>query len=111
MKWRAGPEVLTKALGLAQQSSVTAALRFRAQRGRFLLAAAVFFLALAFPLLFEPTLILRFSRAFFWWISFLLISVWMLAYHAASFLKCFYSDFQLLPLLGRWGIFLVSEMV
>jgi hypothetical protein len=111
MKWSAGPEVLAKAAGLAQQSPVVAALRFLAQRDRFLLAAGVFFLALAFPLLFEPTLILRFSRAFFRRIFFLLISVWTLAYYAASFLKCFYCDFQLLPLLRRWEIFLVSEMV
>src|SRR2546430_15140095 len=112
MKGRAGPEVLAKARGLAQQSPVVAALRFLEQRGRFLLAAAVFFSVLAFPLLFEPTLISQFSRAFFCRISFLLISVWALAYHAALFLaKCLDCDFQLSPLLRQWVIFLRSEMV
>lgn len=112
MKRRAGPEALAKARGLAQQSPVAAASRFLAQRGHFLFAAEVFFSALAFPLLFELTLISQFSRAFSCRISFLLISVWELAYHAPSFLaKCLDCDFHLLPLLRGWEIFLVSEMV
>jgi hypothetical protein len=81
-------------------------------RAPFLLAAAVFFSALAFPLLFDPTLILQICRMLLCPTSFSLISAPALAYDAVSFLaKHSVCDFPPLLLLQGSEISLVSETV
>ena len=103
---------MARALVLVQQSPVVAGLRSLPWRALFLLAAAVFFSALAFPLLFDPTLISQFCRILLCLTSFSLISVWALACHAASFLaKHLACDFPPLLLLQGSEISLVSETV
>ena len=99
-------------VALAQQSRVAAGLLFLPRRALFLLAGAVFYSVLVFPLLFELTLISQSSRMFLCRTSFLLISVWALVWHAAYFLaKKLMCDFPLLLLLQGSETFLVSETV
>src|SRR6266581_1012777 len=86
LKRRVEPEVVARALVLVQQSSVVAGLRSLPWRAPFLLAVAVFSSALAFPLLFDRTLILQICQMLPCPTSFLLISAQALAYDAASFL-------------------------
>ena len=103
---------MAKAVALAQQPPVAAGWRFLPWRALFLLAAAVFFSALAFPLLFDRTLISQFCRTLLCRTSFSLISVWVLACDAASFLaKHLACDFPPLLLLPESVISLVSERV
>src|SRR5436305_13712571 len=62
LKRRVEAEVVARALVLVQQSPVVAGLRSLPRCALFLLAAAVSFSALAFPLLFDRTLILQICR-------------------------------------------------
>ena len=100
---------MPRALVLVQQSPVVAGLRSLPWRAPFLLAAAVFFSALAFPLLFDRTLILQICQMLPCPTSFSLISARALAYDAASFLaKHSVCDFPPLLLLQGSEISLVS---
>src|SRR5215471_17532260 len=106
------PEVVARALVLVQQSPVVAGLRALLSRALFLLAAVVFFLALAFPLLFDPTLILQICQMLPCPTSFSLISARALACGAAWFLaKHSVCDFPPLFLLQGSEISLVLETV
>jgi hypothetical protein len=112
LKRRAEPEVGARAVALVQQSRVAVESRSLPWRSPFLLAAAVFFLVLAFPLLFDRTVILQVCRMLLCPTSLSLISAPALACDAASFLaKHLVYDF--LPLLFLQGseISLVSETV
>ena len=112
LKRRVEPEVVARALVLVQQSPVVAGLRSLPWRAPFLLAAAVFSSALAFPLLFDRTLILQICRMLLCPTSFSLISARALAYDAASFLaKHSVCDFPPLLLLQGSEISLVLETV
>ena len=103
---------MARALVLVQQSPVVAGLRYLPCRALLLPAAAVFFSALAFPLLFDRTLILQICRRLLCSTSFLLISARALAYDAASFLaKHSVCDFPPLLLLQGSVISLLSETV
>ena len=102
LKRPADPEVGARAVALVQQSRVAVESRSLPWRSPFLLAAAVFFSALAFPLLFDPTLILQICRMLLCPTSFSLISARALAYDVASFLaKHSVCDFP--PLLSLRG--------
>ena len=101
---------MARAPVLVQQSPVVAGLRSLPWCALFLLAAAVFFSALAFPLVFDRTLILQICRMLLCPTSFSLISARALAYDAASFLaKYSVCDFPPLLLLQGSEISLVSE--
>ena len=103
---------MARALVLVQQSPVVAGLRSLPRCALFLLAAAVFFSALAFPLLFDRTLILQICQMIPCPTSFSLISARVLAYDAASFLaKHSVCDFPPLLLLQGLEISLVLETV
>lgn len=112
LKRRVQPEVVARALALVQQWPVVTGSRSLPWRAPFLLAAVVFFSALALPLLFDPTLILQICRMLLWPPSFLLISARALAYDAAWFLANHWvCDFPPLLLLRESEIFLVLETV
>ena len=101
---------MARAPVLVQQSPVVAGLRSLPWCALFLLAAAVFFSALAFPLVFHRTLILQICRMLLCPTSFSLISARALAYDAASFLaKHSVCDFPPLLLLQGSEISLVLE--
>ena len=104
------PEVAARALVLVQRSPVVAGLRSLLWRALLLLAAVVFFSALAFPLLFDPTWILQICQMLPCPTSFSQISARALACDAAWFLaKHSVCDFPPLLLLQGSEISLVSE--
>ena len=111
LKRRAKPEVEGRAVAVVQQSRVAVRSRSLPWRVLFLLAA-VFFWALAFPLLFDPTLILQICQMLPCPTSFSLISARALACGAAWFLaKHSVCDFPPLFLLQGSEISLVLETV
>ena len=103
---------MARELVLVRQSPVVAGLPSLPWHALFLLAPRAFFSALAFPLLFDPTLILQICQMLLCPASFSLISARALACDAAWFLaKHSVCDFPPLLLLQGLEISLVLETV